>query len=157
MLIALAPVVWRRLHAEQRQEIDDGDAFIINHPYLGGSPHAPDMGVLTPIFHQGHLYGTRADGKFVCLSTEGKVLWTSGAGDNLGLGSYLLANGLIYALNDSGELRLIEAVPDGYRELARATVIPDGHESWGPMALAGNRLLVRDLTRMVCLEVGPIK
>src|SRR5581483_1877249 len=34
-------------------EIEDGDAFIINHPYLGGSPHAPDMGVLTPIFYRG--------------------------------------------------------------------------------------------------------
>jgi N-methylhydantoinase B len=31
-------------------EIHPGDAFITNHPYLGGSPHAPDMGVLTPIF-----------------------------------------------------------------------------------------------------------
>ncbi|HLN84106.1 MAG TPA: hydantoinase B/oxoprolinase family protein, partial [Candidatus Binatia bacterium] len=25
-------------------DIHEGDAFIINHPYLGGSPHAPDMG-----------------------------------------------------------------------------------------------------------------
>jgi len=121
--------------------------FKLNAGTFGATQH-------TPIFYQGHLYGTRADGKFVCLSPEGKVLWTSGAGDNLGLGSYLLADGLIYAVDDSGELRLIEAVPDGYRELARATVIPDGHESWGPMAMAGNRLLVRDLTRLVCLDIG---
>jgi len=108
----------------------------------------------TPIYFNSHIYGTRADGKFICLSTDGKVLWTSGSGDNLGLGSYLLADGLIYALNDSGELRLIEASPNAYRELARAQVIPSGHESWGPMALAGNRLLVRDLTQLVCLDVG---
>jgi N-methylhydantoinase B len=42
-------------------EIDEGDAFIINHPYLGGSPHAPDMGVLTPIFHQGAWVGFAAN------------------------------------------------------------------------------------------------
>jgi N-methylhydantoinase B len=42
-------------------EIDEGDAFIINHPYLGGSPHAPDMGVLTPIFHQGEWVGFAAN------------------------------------------------------------------------------------------------
>jgi N-methylhydantoinase B len=42
-------------------EIKDGDAFIINHPYLGGSPHAPDMGVLTPIFYQGEWVGFAAD------------------------------------------------------------------------------------------------
>ena len=42
-------------------EIEEGDAFIINHPYLGGSPHAPDMGVLTPIFHQGEWVGFAAN------------------------------------------------------------------------------------------------
>ncbi|OGQ78344.1 MAG: hypothetical protein A3F90_01840 [Deltaproteobacteria bacterium RIFCSPLOWO2_12_FULL_60_19] len=37
----------------QPSEINEGDAFITNHPYLGGSPHAPDMAVLTPIFYRG--------------------------------------------------------------------------------------------------------
>lgn len=31
-------------------DIADGDAFLINHPYEGGSPHAPDMAVITPVF-----------------------------------------------------------------------------------------------------------
>src|SRR5213082_2298282 len=30
-------------------EIAEGDAFIINHPYQGGSPHAPDIAVITPV------------------------------------------------------------------------------------------------------------
>src|SRR2546428_9407084 len=38
-------------------EIHEGDAFITNHPYLGGSPHAPDMAVLTPIFYRGEWVG----------------------------------------------------------------------------------------------------
>ena len=42
-------------------EICDGDAFITNHPYLGGSPHAPDMGVLTPIFYKGEWVGFAAN------------------------------------------------------------------------------------------------
>jgi len=42
-------------------EIQEGDAFIINHPYLGGSPHAPDMGVLTPIFYRGDWVGFAAN------------------------------------------------------------------------------------------------
>jgi N-methylhydantoinase B len=42
-------------------EIHEGDAFITNHPYLGGSPHAPDMAVLTPIFFQGEWVGFAAD------------------------------------------------------------------------------------------------
>ncbi len=32
------------------RDIEDGDAYLINHPYEGGSPHAPDMAVITPVF-----------------------------------------------------------------------------------------------------------
>jgi len=42
-------------------EIYDGDAFLTNHPYLGGSPHAPDMGIFTPIFYQGEWVGFAAN------------------------------------------------------------------------------------------------
>ncbi len=41
-------------------EIEEGDAFITNHPYLGGSPHAPDMAVLTPIFYRSDWVGFAA-------------------------------------------------------------------------------------------------
>jgi N-methylhydantoinase B len=41
--------------------IQEGDAFITNHPYLGGSPHAPDMGVFTPIFYHGEWVGFAAN------------------------------------------------------------------------------------------------
>ena len=42
------------------EEIHEGDAFITNHPYLGGSPHAPDMCVMTPIFFGGEWVGFSA-------------------------------------------------------------------------------------------------
>jgi N-methylhydantoinase B len=38
-------------------DIAEGDAFLINHPYQGGSPHAPDMCVITPVFVDGKLFG----------------------------------------------------------------------------------------------------
>ena len=34
-----------------------GDAFLINHPYQGGSPHAPDIAVITPFFVDAALFG----------------------------------------------------------------------------------------------------
>jgi N-methylhydantoinase B len=43
------------------EEIREGDAFITNHPYLGGSPHAPDMAVITPIFYDGAHVGFAAN------------------------------------------------------------------------------------------------
>ncbi len=38
-------------------DIVEGDAFLINHPYEGGSPHAPDMAVITPVFFDRELIG----------------------------------------------------------------------------------------------------
>ena len=43
------------------EEVREGDAFITNHPYLGGSPHAPDMAVLSPIFYEGEWVGFAAN------------------------------------------------------------------------------------------------
>ena len=40
-----------------RDGIAPGDAFIINHPYHGGSPHAPDIAVITPVFVGDALFG----------------------------------------------------------------------------------------------------
>ena len=42
-------------------DLAPGDAFLINHPYQGGSPHAPDMAVITPIFNAGRHIGFAGD------------------------------------------------------------------------------------------------
>jgi outer membrane protein assembly factor BamB len=107
----------------------------------------------TPIYFNGHIYGIRPDGQFVCLSPDGQIAWSSGHGQQFGLGPFLLAGDLVFAMNDSGTLTLLEATPEKFHRLAQAQVL-HGRESWGPMSLAGTRLIVRDLTRMVCLEVG---
>src|SRR3984893_6435743 len=38
-------------------DIAEGDAFLINDPYAGGSPHAPDIAVITPVMRGGRLLG----------------------------------------------------------------------------------------------------
>jgi outer membrane protein assembly factor BamB len=107
----------------------------------------------TPIFKDGHLYGVRADGRFVCLGLDGKVVWASSPTETFGLGPFLVAEDLVLAMNDSGKLRLFEAAPTRFRLLGEAQPLT-GRESWAPLALAGGRLLARDLTRMVCLAVA---
>jgi outer membrane protein assembly factor BamB len=108
----------------------------------------------TPILFDGRLYGVRqTDQQLVCLNLEGNELWNSGK-DKFGSAPYLIADGLILAMNDEGWLTLAEATPGGYKPLSRAQVIEDGVTCWGPMALAAGRLIVRDLTRMVCLDVA---
>jgi outer membrane protein assembly factor BamB len=107
----------------------------------------------TPILYDNYIYGVRPDGRFVCLGLDGKTAWTSNAGQQFGLGSFLLAGGTIFAMNDAGLLRLLDATPQKCTVLAQAQVLK-GRESWGPMALAGDRLFARDLTKLICLDVG---
>lgn len=110
----------------------------------------------TPVFYQGYLYGVRtaAGGEqLVCLDLEGKELWNSGR-QKFGRGPYLVADGLILALSDRGELTLAEATPKAFRPLARFQVLGDAVDAWAPMALVGGRLILRDLTRMVCIDLA---
>lgn len=107
----------------------------------------------TPVLLGNHLYGIHADGPAVCLNLDGSTQWSS---DPLtfGLGPLLLADGLLFAADDTGKLSLLEAQPGGYKLLAQTQAIAEAHDTWAPMALAGGRLLVRDLTRMICLDVA---
>jgi len=116
-------------------------------PEVFGSPQH------TPIFYNGHIYGVRPDGQLTCLNLDGTVLWTSTSVNKFGLGPYTIANGLIYVMNDSGLLTLAEGTPSGYVQLAQSQVL-EGPESWGAMAIASGRLIVRDLKRMVCLDIA---
>jgi len=107
----------------------------------------------TPILHDGFIYGVRErDKQLVCLDQRGREQWSSGSRNRFGLGPYLIADGLIFVLDDDGELTLAEATPDGYKQLDRVQVLDD-HDCWAPMAMAEGRLIVRGLTKMVCLDV----
>lgn len=114
----------------------------------------------TPILYGGHLYAVvpKGRGQLACMGVDGKVKWTSGFAKQFHLGPYLLADGLLVVLGSyretEGVVHLVEARAElGYRELARAKVL-GGHDCWGPMALVNGKLLLRDSTELVCIEVG---
>jgi len=129
---------------QQRWEVQT--LFKLDPEVFGATQH-------TPVFYDNHIYGVRADGRFVCLDLNGKSVWASDGSQQFGLGPFLLADGAIFAMNDAGLLRLLEATPQKYNLLTQSQVLK-GRESWGPMALADGRLFARDLTRLVCLDVA---
>ncbi len=106
----------------------------------------------TPVFHDDHIFGVIPSGELACLDLDGERLWTSGSAHRFGLGPYMLADGLLLLMNDSGLLTMAEVSTREFILLDEARVL-DGHESWAPMALAGGRLIVRDFTRMICLDI----
>ena len=108
----------------------------------------------TPILCQGRLYGVIPSGELVCLGLDGTPLWSSGPENRFGLGPSILVDGYILILDDkTGTLHLVKADPTGYNEIARAKLL-NGPDPWGPMALAEGRLVLRDSTEMVCVELG---
>jgi len=116
-------------------------------PEVFGSPQH------TPVFYQDYIYGVRPDEQLVCLDLNGNVIWNSSSAHKFGLGPYMIADGLIFLMNDTGVLTTAKASPNGYTQLAQAKVL-DGHDSWGPMALASGRLILRDLNKMICIDVS---
>jgi outer membrane protein assembly factor BamB len=109
----------------------------------------------TPILYQDHLFavGKKRRGLFGCLNLKAEEVWTSDGHAYFGLGSYILADGMFFILEGkTGMLRLIEANTSEYRELARAQIL-GGHDAWAPMALSDGKLLIRDMTKMVCVDV----
>lgn len=134
------------LQIEQQQDGFVPKVLFEHKPEVFGSDQQ------TPIYYKGFIYGVRPDKQLVCMDTDGRIIWVSGGENRYGLGAYMIANGLIYILNDEGLLSLIRAIPERFELLARAKVL-DGHDSWGPPAMAAGRLIVRDLTTMVCVDV----
>jgi outer membrane protein assembly factor BamB len=112
--------------------------------------------VHTPILYRDHLFavGREKRGLFTCLDLSGRTVWTSEGRATFDLGSFILADGMFLVLEGkTGTLRLLEANTSEYRELDSAQVL-SGDNVWGPMALSDGKLVLRDMTKMVCIEVA---
>ncbi|HQU73393.1 MAG TPA: PQQ-binding-like beta-propeller repeat protein [Calditrichia bacterium] len=141
---------------------EDHGVFTVEKLLEYPSSEGPASEQQTPVYFNGRLYCIQPKdagilrNQLVCYDPDNlsAPLWASGKTTRFGLGPFLFADGKIFVLSDDGVLTLLDATAKQYRELAQARVL-EGHDAWGPMALAGTRLLLRDSREMVCLEVGP--
>ncbi|MEJ6559459.1 MAG: PQQ-binding-like beta-propeller repeat protein [Akkermansiaceae bacterium] len=97
----------------------------------------------SPVVIDGKVYLHGRDKRFHCLDpAAGKVLWST----KEKFGSYwsMVANGTrILALDDRGELLLIEADPNEFKVIDRMKV--SEHPTWAHLAVTGDEVYVRDL------------
>lgn len=114
----------------------------------------------TPIFMGGYIFSIQpkdaggSRNQFICCKADDckKILWTSGKTDRFGLGPYTVADGKFFILNDDGVLTIAKATTSGWVLMDKANII-EGQDSWGPIAIADGRLLMRTSKQMVCIDM----
>ncbi len=100
------------------------------------------------VHRDGFVYGLD-DGILVCVDIDtGKRRWKRG---RYGHGQMILVEDLLIVMAESGEVVLVEPVPDELRELARFPAL--GDKTWNSPALAAPYLLVRNDREAACYEL----
>jgi outer membrane protein assembly factor BamB len=109
----------------------------------------------TPVYKDGYLYGMFSfkkygTGPLKCVEVKtGQVKWEK---PGFGAGNVILADDKVVALADDGQVVLVEANPDAYKEIARAKAVEG--KCWSTPALSGGRLYVRSTKEGACLDVA---
>ena len=107
----------------------------------------------TPIYYEGYIYGVSQDEQMACLDEDANIIWRSGSAEKFGLGPYLVVDGKLLIVDDHGVLTVADASPNGYRRIEQAKIL-DGHDSWGPLAIVDSKLIARDMTTMICVDLS---
>ena len=105
-----------------------------------------------------YLYGTSA-GALLCLEFKtGNVKWDD---RSIGPASLCYADGRLYLHGENGEVALVEATPEAYREKGRfkPTDPPDrgASKAWAYPVIANGRLYIRDIGTLWCYDVKASK
>lgn len=104
------------------------------------------------VLHKGHAYGID-DGKVACIDLkDGALKWEGGS---FGSGQLVLLaeQDVLLVVSEQGELALVGAAPESFKELARFPAIKG--KTWNHPALAGDVLLVRNGEEMAAFRLSP--
>jgi outer membrane protein assembly factor BamB len=104
-----------------------------------------------PVVYKGDIYGLD-EGLLVCLDPNtGQRKWREG---RYGHGQLLLSGDLLVILSETGQLALVEANPQHYRELGSFPAIEG--KTWNYLALMNGKAFVRNHLEMACYDLtGP--
>ena len=103
---------------------------------------------VTPVFHEGYIYGM-SNRIFTCLDAEtGEIAWRSrqpGDGFPTIVGNHLVI------ITKPGTLHVAKASPESYQEIAQVSLFDD--HSWSEVAYAGGHLFARSMAELARIDV----
>jgi outer membrane protein assembly factor BamB len=128
-----------------------GDVVDVEEVYF--TPKLPTA-IGGAILSEGHLYGTNGQGLLCADLKTGDIKWQE---RGVGAGSICLADGRLYVHGENGEVALVEATPEAYREKGRFTP-PEAPKKgpgkpWAYPVVANGRLYIRDMGTLWCYSV----
>jgi outer membrane protein assembly factor BamB len=101
------------------------------------------------VLYQGFIYGFD-DAILACIDAKtGELKWKGG---RYGYGQLLLAGGHLVVVTEEGDVALVRATPEEYRELARFPAVEG--RTWNIPAIDNGLLLVRNSSEMACFRLG---
>ena len=114
----------------------------------------------TPILYDGLLFGILPKdagilrNQFISVDPKDtrEVVWASGKTHRFGLGPYMIADGKFFILNDDGMLSIALPSKTGFTLLDQVKLF-DAHDAWAPLAIADGYLILRDATKMICMDI----
>ena len=83
------------------------------------------------------------------------AVWSSGKENRFGrgLGPYIVSGDKLYLLDDDGNLYFYKILESKVLLITSHKILK-GVEAWGPMAIAGKYLIMRDSRNLLCLNIG---
>jgi outer membrane protein assembly factor BamB len=114
---------------------------------IGLKPYFNDF-----VVHKGHAYGFDGNILSAISLDDGARKWKGG---RYGNGQMLLLadQDLLLVLAEEGDVALVRATPDQYRELARVPAIEG--KTWNHPVVVGNTLLLRNGEVMAAFRLAP--
>jgi outer membrane protein assembly factor BamB len=132
-----------------------GDKFVAKKLWFSPGDEPVVNHWSTPVCKDGYLYGMFGFKKFkngpmkcVELAT-GKVKWQH---PGFGQGNLILVGDRLVALAEDGNLVIVEATPDAYKEIARTKAFTD--KCWTTPAFSDGRIFVRSISEGACYDVS---
>jgi len=107
-----------------------------------------------------YLYGTTGDGLVAAEFSSGKIKWQA---ESIGGGAVLHADGHLYLHGENGDVALVEATPEGYKEKGRFTPPEQPkhrspmEKAWAYPVVANGKLHIRDLGTLWCYDIKATK
>ena len=130
----------------------DAEGRIKTTPAASNGDLVPDT--CTPVLVGHKLFG--CSGSLYCLDVSKRlaVRW-NGEDDALAnYASVIAAENRVLVATNHGELLLVDAAADQFTIVSRLRVFPEDAEVLSHPAIAGKRLYLRDMTKIVCIDLG---